>query len=682
MKTKYKKKSHYYYAQNAVKTYGIAKRKQNNNLVNKRQKDEEIGELYRIGGKAFVNDVRLFGCTYKDDVPLDLTIAIEQLCLIIGDCRISNVCTTGPAQCGKTLSHTMLIAWLIINVGLDCGWFYAQHSSLNANVPDQFRPLAEQWCDRVEATGKKVRRRGDRKTNERYQFGKAVAIFSHANSQGKSREGKAAVGNAGVSFTANWLFNDEFSQWPNGVNFAPRLTKSIFETRPNRDIGTPGSGAGIEAKMKDVERLFYPHYRCPSCGVVAPLDPKGCLLRLMSVRSVTGKESESYLSQAGRPIESGTIAGTETKSAGWWHKDPQNPVESAYIACSHCGHELSNDVRVKAWLQCLITGQTAPDYSESLAPGIPNRLIKVAVKLSPLAVRSSFNLASQIIEQGLGISENSISPDDWQQQVLGHPSESQSFAITPKILDVCINAPRPGKTPDLIVGGCDQGTGEDWLWITDVYLPKHWEWMSIVQACRKSIKNVRFASDVKRSEVIDICLDHEVDRLIYDNEPDRTAIADLCQDWGFVEMADQSSSIRNILTLGKVKSGATEYDCWMLNNSQFHSRVLEAYLEESSDGFPTIRLPKDWIKWRSMMGADKSPYRHLCAVKRDPYNGRWNRPKDHKDDLWFAQLMSEVALHLEIENKLETLREATKKNESNVTYRLNQHVSVIPWSRA
>ena len=614
------------------------------------RRQETIECCYEVGGADFLERVRRYGWTYKPDIPLEFTPCFEELLLIIGDFRIANTYTTGPAQCGKTMAHVLLAADTVICLKLDTAWFYHRETSLNENVPGQFRPVADRYCDRVEqATGTKVRRKGDRKINRRMEYGGYTAIFSFASTSRptEKRAGKAAIDSAGVSFTGNLLINEERSQWPDGIDFSDRLEASALVARPERDLGTPGGGSGIEARMTGLDRYFYPHYQCPSCGAIAPLDPKGCLLRLMQRQSTTGQVITDYLSESGRPIEEGKYAqGPDAgkTGAGWWHTDPSNPVKSAYIGCSNCGHPLPEELRVNVHLHCTQTGQTALDFLAEIPPGIPDRKIRVGIHLSPLTRKRVINQAEEIILKGLGYDSISTNPDNWQQQKLGHPSTSGQSGVTEQMIRACVAAPRINAGFDVIVAGCDQGRNEDWLWVMGVLLPFEHESLSIAQICDRAIRTVLLASDLNRDEVIPTCDRLGVSLGAWDNEPDRAEIAALCADSPFVmvDQRDQRDDIRE----GRVSSGGREYDCYLIDNQGFQTKVLNNFLLLAEDGYPLYRLPEVWQRWYSMPSAEKSPLRHLTAPKRDPIKRRWSRPTDNIDDLWFAAADAEVALML------------------------------------
>ena len=144
------------------------------------------------------------------------------------------------------------------------------------------------------------------------------------------------------------MFIDERSQIPlEAVAALPRrLDAARIPTQPMREIGTYGDGVGIEYTISRSKYHFYPHIQCPRCQKVIPLHPKGCLLRM-----TRGK----FLNTNGRPID-------------WFYHDETNKVETAYIGCSNCGHEISDEQRLSAYFQCLLTGTKLSDYLR----GIPN----------------------------------------------------------------------------------------------------------------------------------------------------------------------------------------------------------------------------------------------------------------------------------------------------------------------
>ncbi|MGL4230463.1 MAG: hypothetical protein ACRCWJ_03775, partial [Casimicrobium sp.] len=263
------------------------------------QRYRYIQDSLNHGGKAFVDRVRKYGLTDKGE-PLRMPQWFCELLELLGDFRVPHTLTSGCAQLGKTAAHTLLLTDTIVHGKLNSGWFYSSRGSRDLNVPEQFYPVMTHWVDRLARdTGETLIATNDRQNVSRYQIDGTTAIFSYANTSkaSPSRQGLAAAGGAAVSFTANILFYEERSQWSPGTAdpLIRRLDASLIPTRPIRELGTPGSGLGIEVEVDRAHYNFYPHYHCESCGGTYPLDPKGCLLKKFRRKNLSGRQVEAYL---------------------------------------------------------------------------------------------------------------------------------------------------------------------------------------------------------------------------------------------------------------------------------------------------------------------------------------------------------------------------------------------------
>ncbi|MCC5622700.1 hypothetical protein [Nostoc sp. CHAB 5715] len=129
-----------------------------------------------------------------------------------------------------------------------------------------------------------------------FQVMGATTQFTYVSVSKKreSDDGRASAGGVNVGFSADVLIKEERSQYPPGAGdpLNRRLDAARLPSRPIRELGTPGSGNGVEAEIKAADYHFYPHYTCPYCEAIAPLHPKGCLLKPVGSK---------YLSPSGRP---------------------------------------------------------------------------------------------------------------------------------------------------------------------------------------------------------------------------------------------------------------------------------------------------------------------------------------------------------------------------------------------
>lgn len=613
-----------------------------------RSEEQFIKNIFETGGKATLARIKKYGLT-ENGKKLILNTVSEEAVLLIADFRISEVLTTGAAQVGKTLLNTLIFVDFIVHGKMNAGWFYDSRDNLVANVGEQFIPMCTYWCENYERVEQvKLNRKNDRKQNRRYQVDNATAIFAYASTSRKvaSRESKAAAGGAAVSFQANYLVYEERSQWPDGVDPRSRLEASSLITKPIRQLGTPGGGNGIERDLQTATHEFYPHVKCNNCGEVIKLDPKGCVLKQFERLDPSGQKIFTYFSPSGRP-----------QFPHWHHKDPDEPVKSAFIACSHCEGEITLDERVnQSWLQCIKTNLTVDEFKNKLPVGVENISDfrpKVGIHFSPLTKRSPL-IATDIIRSGM----ESKSPADWQQQILGHPSETESNSVTLKMISAAMNAPVPDRKPDLRLAGGDQGRSSgDWLIIVDIYLPDDWGKMSITEVIEQTIRVVKFGGAIARQDILDIVDANNIDFGIYDSEPDIPDIAKICKASCF-EMADQRSKTSYQIKAGVVSSGMEEFPCWLIRYADFMKQVLDSFLLRAEDGHPLIRLPQEWEKWFENVNSELSPFRHLMGPSRDSVSGKWVRGEDNIDDLYYALMFSYVALAIYLEDPVRLVENA------------------------
>lgn len=517
---------------------------------------------------------------------------------MLGNLNIPIVLTTGCSQIGKTLYNTFLFCWCI-EQGYNALWVYAQERMLNRSVPLQFRPVARKWFPN-KALGAQ--------NNTLYQVGKASGIFTYASTSRPTGSRPAAAGSAVVSVSADILFLEERSQYQPGSD-APlfrRLDASRLPTKPVRALGTPGGGQGIEAEIEKADYYFYPHCRCDRCNASVPLNPKICLL-------------SAPLSESGRPLK-------------WYCTDEKNAIATAYFACPSCKSPISDEQRKRSYFVCLHNGITLRDFLEGYT--VTDYRTSVGINLSPLLRQAQYNLATEIIRSGLETSNS----DDFQQQVLGLPSINSNNSITLDQIKSAIASRKIKVKADFRLSGIDQGRKEDYLMVVDYFLPENWQRLSIAQIGEQAVRQVVYGGIIYRSAIASRLEELGVDYGIIDNEPDIAVAAELCSVTA-LDMADQVSGFKDDFKLATVKDGGAEYKCWKIRH--------ERYLRAVTLNFATrrVKLPDHWDKWITNR-SELSPVRHLMAVSYDPQTGKWQRPKDHVDDLFYAFMFCESAFEI------------------------------------
>ena len=590
-----------------------------------------IPEILKLGGKYFVDRVREHGYNDRGKKMLIHEWYAEYLELI-GDLTVHEVYTTGCAQAGKTAGHTLLAVHLI-NSGISILWSYAQLGSLQRAVPLQFKPVIEKWLasEGTRATGAQ--------NSSLYQVGDANALFTYVSTSKaalNTKDGGAAAGSAIVSVTADVLFREEKSQYPIGTGdpLLRRIDASIVPTKPIRDLGTHGSGSGIEVDIAKCKYYFYPHFRCGKCDRVSPLDPKGCLLKPIKYADSLGREISSHLSQTGRPV-------------AWHCSEENNQVDSAYFGCPHCGAEIPDSDRLNAWYQCLNTDITLRNYLDNTDRLNERSRQKVGISISPLLRQTEHSLAVEIVQLGL----DTANSEDWQQQVLGHPSSIYGNRITIEFIKAALYAPKPDHEPDYIVAGIDQGRGEDWLMIVAIYLPDKVEGMNDILRFEKAKRVILFGADIMRSQIPELLKQFKVTYGLMDNEPTREKAMEICREsGGTLQIANQIAGLKDAVRKVIVEDGGESEECWNIRNEKFIQAVVDGFLTAADDGSPLYRLPTNWEQWLGK-NTERSPIRHLCAPYRNPVKG-WQRAKDGIDDLFYALVFAEAAFYLHLTNTI------------------------------
>lgn len=578
------------------------------------------------GALDFVEDIKKYGTNDKGE-PLTIRPWFEEYCRLIADVRIGTTYTSGSAQVGKTLAHTLLVCWLSANARLNTIYAYAQERTLNRCVPLQFRPVMESWLKRSRIS---LKNNEGTRSNTLYQVNGGTNIFTYVSTnKGESKAGGATAGSSVVSVSADIAFLEERSQYPAGAD-APverRLDAGRLKTHPIRQLGTPGHGRGIEEEIEKADYVFYPHCTCNGCSRLVELNPKGTMLKAFDRTLPTGETEKAFLSESGRPIK-------------WYYKDENDPIHSAYFACPDCETEITKEQRLDSRFYCVKSGVALTEFLDTLEP--TDRRIKAGIVLSPLLRDTSYNLAAEIINNGL----ETTNPDDWQQQRLGLASETGNTCITYPMIKSAISAPRPRlediKTRKSVrIAGIDQGTAQHWIIMVDYILPDDWIRLDNSQIIDKTLRVVQHAGEIIETD-INNTLDHwGVEFGMIDNEPNRSVGLDK----PLLVMGDQKPKLKDSVKETIVKDGGVEYPAWDIRNDKFLRHVLTNFALCSDDGYPLARLPQDWERWTRIL-SERSPVRHLMAVRYDPATGEWVRPADHCDHIYYAFMFAEAAFHI------------------------------------
>lgn len=593
-------------------------------------------------GKDFVERLERYGSTEKKDEKLTVTPWLKEFAQGVGDLRIYHVITTGNAQCGKSLINTLFMVDFLVFVGLNALWYYPTKQQVDNLVPEMFGKVVRHYIKNVESHfelmgyNAKLSTKEDRQNNSNFQLTSrnASAYFRYASTSAKdhtdSKRGLAVVSGSQASIATDAIWIDERSQIPPSA-VGTLLRRQDAARLPGgciREVGTPGSGLGIETVVENSNYHFYPHIVCSNCYELVQLSPKGCLLH-----EVNGR----YLSNTGRPIS-------------WFHRDAAYPHETAYFACPYCKHEITDEQRMNAHFRCLRTGVKYKDFNDKLPTTLEDSLkqrLMVTFHLSPLLRQTLYSLAEKIVRVGCGFEP--INPRDFQQQMLGFPSENEQIAITKAMLKTAIARPVPKEPRVCRIAGIDQGRGEDWLYICDYWVEgvdvktngfkiyRESELVSPIMRMESARRHVVFASAISRADIPKLLAEYEVDYGFIDNEPDIGQAYDICKHT-CLDMADQKTDILDVVKEIHVMGGSLELPAFGINPTYFKDCLLNAFNLHVS----IFEFDVDDRNYTAIA-------KHLCSNEKEPDTNKWIRPQDHVDDLFFAGMFCEAAFHRYVE---------------------------------
>jgi hypothetical protein len=381
--------------------------------VNPRQKRFIAQSLQYAGAIAAVERILTYGHTEKGLALQQSPWFLDQVRLT-ADLRIRHLLTTGASQVSKSLVNYLVAIDSLVHGQINIGWFYASRQSLYNQQPEQFQAMIGHWLEKL---GELATIERDSVT--RYTIDRATANFSSANSSSEERRGGAAEGKEQTAFQASLIFCEERSGWNSTVDITPRLLASQILSKPIRELGTPGAGLGIERSLTEAAHIFCPGVICPHCGELTYLDPKGALLRPVADPR-TGQPR--WFNSRGEILD-------------FWSTD--GTPGGAFVACLNCHGSISRSLVADCRLYSRQSGQSAQEWQAQLPDG---EIFggTVAIYLSPLLRWPSdpFRVV-ELIADGLA----PLNPSIYQQNKLGHASETDAAGVTQADLDNLVSLP-------------------------------------------------------------------------------------------------------------------------------------------------------------------------------------------------------------------------------------------------
>lgn len=590
---------------------------------------------FEAGGQWFLDCMVNNGVNEKGE-KLRISKPILDAALLIGDLRINTVSTSGGAQIFKTLIHLQLVSALITVGKKDFAWVYPQANLIPKLVPTGFKPVVSAWESQFKLERKA--KSTDSKSMSLHQSTHGTGRFiSAANSGSASKEmsGVATANTNVVAFSSDLAIYEERSQYlqKNVDTIRRRFLQGRIPSFPERLIGTPGNGSGIEMEINQADYCFISHIDCKGCGKSSTLSPLGALITPISTDDAGRK---IYFEANGKPRD-------------WWYKDPNDRIGSAYFGCEHCGHEITFEDRMGSYFKCTKTNVLLLDLLATMPYGYREKRISVGLILTPLIRDSKSSTAETIIRSGI----QSANTQDWQQQELGIPTSLSTGGITLDSIKRSIGSDIPNWQPDFVYFGLDQGRAEHWVVQIKYRLPAESLYdrdLTSIEKYEMAHREITICKNIQNEELDSIIMQCHGGAI--DNEPDRSWADNIARSYRGIVLFDQVSqrSLNGLMHKPIiVQSGGNKIEAVAIDTHRFQNHILSffngKYSIDADTTVPQISLPKS-VDYQDV--SDKSLVRHLTSSSRDPDRGLWVRPEDKNDDILKAFVGCELKFYLKM----------------------------------
>ncbi|MGL4879865.1 MAG: hypothetical protein ACRC8K_02220 [Waterburya sp.] len=550
----------------------------------------------------FIDYLKVKGRNEKDE-KIVFTPWLEDCFTLLADLRIPQVTTTGCSQLSKTMSCSQLNSYLGVVAKLNTLWSFPVEAQRLTLVKSQHRPVIMN----MQRRSGNMPGQGDSKDLSLIQTSGGNNYF--INLVEASASSGVAAGAGSVAISAAVLFVEEISQYQAASVsvLKRRLDRSPIVSRPVRPLGTPGSSGALETLIRASDYYFYPSCVCKNCKEITFLNPFGALLQEI--------DKDTYLTPLGRPEK-------------WFHKDPNDPIESAYIGCQTCGAEISYQNRVhESRMRDIKTGVTVQEFLDSWDK---ESFVTVAINMSPLVRDRRKDLAAGIIREGL----SSANSADWCQQSLGQSSTNAANSITEAQIVKASTDPHPKGKPKVKSVGIDMGRGGAYQCQVSFYLDPNKDYESAEEQYWEAVRVIDgFYFGDKESTVSHAALDGFTVGLI-DAYPSPLVSANLAKQLGFGLCAQKVKQLDGY-KVGECSDFGETFPVYNLNNSCFEStfKLWAAGKYRLSESLVHEIFSKNPGSWTS----------HLQSVEWNVEEALVRRSSSKQDDFYFAMCFANAA---------------------------------------
>jgi hypothetical protein len=547
---------------------------------------------------------------------------------INGDLRLNDVVISGAAQVYKSLGSYLLNFYITEYGNLNTLYTFAKskiRDKIVASTVTPFRIANRQLLPQPEKL--------ITENNQVYKTRSYTSYYSFVVQNGAATD--VAVPAELQSISVDVMLLDEYSQYNPKIAavLKSRQANSLLESRPVRYVSTPGkAGTTIDILLNRCSKTFSAFVKCPHCGQNASLHPEHCFLKKATITDDSGDEVESFFD-------------SELRVLDWYHSNPDDRINSAYLSCQHCGGELPDKLYEKAFLLEKDSQMSVDEFIDEVNED-PTKLRTIGLIANPFLRRTKQNIAVRFANDA-STTENYR---DFIEQGLGIPSNDAFNGLTVEMLTALVNAPKQPANPTQYsktrLVGLDVARGINYACLMDVYIPTTG---SKDSKYHNAIRSVVSFDKVASSNMVNWRQMYKPEAIGMDLNPDQSLAFEFSKKFKAIPFV-QKHNLKEVFREDKETNvGGLTFTSYSFDNQYFITRALKLFRMKTGDDY-AVRLPRNLTQYLTTRTKNDA-ISHLLNMTYNDEKAMWEKGSLNRSDYFYAFLFAEVLLYQQIVSK-------------------------------
>jgi hypothetical protein len=534
-----------------------------------------------------------------------------------------SVVVTGCAQLFKSLSSFLLAFYCTQKGGLSVLYTFAKASIRDKIVASTLNPLFD-FNREAENPEPYLT------DNNKLKKTKSSTLYtSFVYNPGVSET--IAVSAELQSITVDVQLLDEYQQYDPklaGV-LGNRMDNSDLFSKAQRFISTPGKrGTSVDLQLQQCSHVFEAHTECPHCSKLASLNPLNCLIKQVEIIGTDNEVTLSYWDE-------------NQKIMDWYHHDPEDKINSAYVSCEHCRGEIDEKAIAQARLYDHKTLMSTQEFIQ-VVNADPFKLRQIGVVASPILRKSKVPIAVRLINEGV----NTQNPQNYIEQTLGVCSNDNFDGLTIDLIEKAVYVDKqPLNIKDYTkysVVGLDVARSSHYACIADLYVPNSG---SPDFKYDNTIRSVKSYERVSAHNFSNLYHNYNIDFGFMDLNPDQSLAVDLCSQYNMFASAQKHALKEMFRHDGVVDAAGLSFDrSYSINNQYFINRVIRGFQRKNEHGELIYRLPNA-LESELRSPTSNTVVGHFLNMVFNGDKNMWEKGSNNRSDWFYSTLFVEIAAY-------------------------------------